>query len=217
VRLGRDVALKFLPADRSHDPAMRRRLLHEARAASALNHPNIVTLYEVAEAEGQVFLAMQCVGGGSLRDRIRAGPLPPAETLAVGRGVADALAHAHGRGIVHRDVKPENILLGERGEPKVTDFGIAMLPGETRLTETGRMLGTVSYLAPEVLQGRPADPRSEQALREDPDLSAEPTLRWSRPARARARSGGADRGPCRSPGARATSSRPPARGPAGAP
>ncbi len=159
--LGRPVALKFPHRHLVEDPAVRERFLREARAASVLDHPNIVVLYDVCEVEGEVFLAMQCVEGGSLQVRLRSGALPLAEALAVGRAVADALAHAHGRGVVHRDVKPENILLDARGLVKVVDFGVALLPGESRVTQTGAVVGTVGYLAPEVLQGRTADARAD--------------------------------------------------------
>jgi serine/threonine-protein kinase len=105
--LGRPVALKFPHRELLPDTEARARFLREARIASVLDHPNIVVLYDVCEVEGEIFLAMQCVEGQSLRERLRSGPLPLPDTLSIGRAVADALAHAHGRGIVHRDIKPE--------------------------------------------------------------------------------------------------------------
>jgi serine/threonine protein kinase/tetratricopeptide (TPR) repeat protein len=159
--LGRPVALKFPLHGNVPTPEERERFLHEARSASVLDHPNIVVLYDVCEVGDEVFLAMQCVEGRPLRERLAAGPLPLADTLAIGRAVADALAHAHGRGVVHRDIKPDNILLDAEGRVKVADFGTALMIGAARLTETGVVVGTASYVAPEVLRGRTADGRSD--------------------------------------------------------
>ena len=155
--LGRSVALKFPHPHLLRDPQARERFLREARAVSALDHPNVVVLFDIGEAEGEVFLAMQHVEGRSLRQRIEAGLPPLAETIAIGRAVADALAHAHGRGVIHRDLKPDNILVTPDGRVKVADFGTARLIDENQITQAGAVLGTGGYLAPELLQGGPAE------------------------------------------------------------
>ncbi|MBI1798247.1 MAG: protein kinase [Candidatus Eisenbacteria bacterium] len=159
--LGRQVALKFPHRDLVNDPEFRARFLREARATSALDHPNIVVLYDVCEVEGEIFIAMQCVEGRSLRERFASGAVPLAETLAIGRAIADALAHAHSRGVIHRDIKPENILLCDDGRVKVADFGTARMIDEARVTQTGALVGTLGYVPPEVLNGQPADARSD--------------------------------------------------------
>lgn len=159
--LGRAVALKFPHRELVHEPDARARFLREARAASALDHPGIVVLYDVCDVEGEVFLAMQYVEGVSLREKLRVRPLPVAESLGIGRAVADALAHAHSRGVVHRDIKPENILLAPDGRVKVADFGTARFLEEASHTRTGDMVGTLFYLPPEVIRGEPADARSD--------------------------------------------------------
>ena len=159
--LGRPVALKFPHRELVHDPGARERFLREARAASALDHPNIVVLYDVCEADGEIFIAIQCVAGRSLRQRLATGLPPLGETLAIGRAVADALAHAHARGVIHRDIKPENILLCEDGRVKVADFGTARMVEESRVTSAGALVGTFAYLAPEVLRGETAEARAD--------------------------------------------------------
>ncbi len=161
TRLGRSVALKFPHADLVGDADSRARFLAEARAASALDHPNIVVLYDVCDTEGELFLAMQHVEGRSLRKRLAEGSLPAAEVIRLGRGVADALAHAHGRRIIHRDIKPDNILLCADGRIKLADFGTARMANDAHLTMTGSWVGTPGYLAPEVIEGGPADARSD--------------------------------------------------------
>src|SRR5215470_5935234 len=159
--LGRAVALKFPRADLVAGPGARERFLREARASSALDHPNIVVLYDVCEAEGEVFLAMQCVEGRSLRERLGGSSLTVPETLAIACPVADALAHAHARGVIHRDIKPENILLCDDGRVKVADFGTARLAGERTLTVPGDLVGTLGYLPPEAFRGEPGDARGD--------------------------------------------------------
>jgi TolB-like protein/Flp pilus assembly protein TadD/predicted Ser/Thr protein kinase len=161
TRLGRPVAIKVPRSESMADTAERARFLREARVASALDHPNIVVLYDVGEVDGQVFLAMQYVEGRTLRERLAQGPVPPAEALAIGRAVADALAHAHGRGVVHRDIKPENVLLCEDGRVKVADFGIATWSGEASARSTVALAGTPAYLAPEILRGERASAASD--------------------------------------------------------
>jgi len=173
LRLPRRVALKFLPASHLEDHAARERFEREARAASVLSHPHICVLHDVAEHEGQPFLVMERLQGMSLRERLQAGPLPVAEILRIGAQVADALDAAHAAGIVHRDVKPANIFLTDRGDAKVLDFGVARLrpvegadvasevPTLEKLTTPGTAVGTVAYMSPEQVLGRPADARSD--------------------------------------------------------
>ena len=171
-RLERDVALKVLPAEALSDETARTRLVREARLASKLNHPHICTIYEVGEADGQVFIAMELVEGLSLSARLADGPLPVEQVLSYGQQAADALAHAHGRGVVHRDFKSPNVIVTPEGQAKVLDFSLARrLAGEelaeattmTRqsLTAPGMVAGTLAYMAPEQLRGHAADERSD--------------------------------------------------------
>ena len=170
--LGRDVAIKLLPAAELENPTARARLLREARTASQLNHPHICTIYEIGEAEGQAFIAMEVVEGQPLSARIAGGrALAAEEVLRYGLQVADALAHAHARGVVHRDLKSANVVITRDGRAKVLDFGLARRLDEplrddaTRadpsLTSPGTVVGTPAYMAPEQLRGEPADPRSD--------------------------------------------------------
>jgi tetratricopeptide (TPR) repeat protein len=167
-RLGRDVAIKVLREFESGGAAWDG-LRREARAVSALNHPNICSLYDVGDAEGQPFLVMEMVEGKTLRDYIGDKPLDPETALALGLQIADALDAAHSKGIIHRDIKPGNIMVTGRRHVKVLDFGLAKrlsAPGdETRtqesFTATGTIVGTFHYMAPELLQGSPADARSD--------------------------------------------------------
>ena len=173
TRLGRAVAIKFLPEELSADPRALERFEREARAASALNHPNICTVYEVDEHEGVPFIAMEYVVGGSLDELVGAEGLPVSVVLSYGIQIADALAKAHSAGIVHRDLKPSNIMVTRDGLVKVLDFGLAKVrsapsgvdlgapPPETPLTNEGTILGTLQYMAPEQLEGREADPRTD--------------------------------------------------------
>ena len=163
-RLGREVALKAVPAEFARDPQRVERFEREVRAAAKLNHPNIVTVHEFGQSEGQHFYAMALMPGGDLKARIRANPegMPAAEARAVAAAVARALDYAHRRGVVHRDVKPENILFGEEGTPQLTDFGIARAMTEgTRMTATGMSIGSPHYMSPEQAQGLEVDGRSD--------------------------------------------------------
>src|SRR5688572_16348650 len=163
TRLRRHVALKFLPAELTRHITAKERFLLEARAASTLDHPNVCTVHEVDETpDGRLFIAMAYYQGESLRQRIERGPLPVPEALRIAAQVARGLEAAHRAGIVHRDVKPANIMLPAGGEVKVLDFGLAKLEGEARrLTRTGTTMGTVAYMSPEQARGDEVDARSD--------------------------------------------------------
>ena len=172
TQLGREVALKVLPHDKMTDPDRRRRFSQEAKAASALNHPNIVTIYEIASDEGIDFIAMELVKGRTLEALLVFGPVRINEAIKFARQMADALAAAHAAGILHRDLKPANIMVQDSGLVKVLDFGLAKLTtagdtGETDttrtmvLTQAGAVMGTVAYMSPEQAQGKKLDFRSD--------------------------------------------------------
>jgi eukaryotic-like serine/threonine-protein kinase len=163
--LERPVAVKVLHRHLLADPATRARLILEARAAASLSHPGIVAVYDVAiDEEASAAVILELVEGESLADRLkREGALPPRAAVRIAAEVAEALAHAHGRGVVHRDVKAANVLLGVNGEARLADFGIARLLEDEaqRLTDTGTIAGTLRYLAPEQLRGEPAGPPAD--------------------------------------------------------
>jgi len=177
TKLGRHVALKFLPAEMASEPGSLERFQREARAASSLNHPGICTVYEIDQHEGQHFIAMELLEGETLADRIRKGRFELQPLLDLGIQIADALESAHARGIVHRDLKPANIFVTPRGQAKVLDFGLAKIerarpagsehseaptavqPNE--LTSAGTTMGTVSYMSPEQARGQVTDARSD--------------------------------------------------------
>ena len=172
LQLGRRVALKFLPVETEADPLARRRLLREARAAATLDHPHICSVYEVGEADGRQYIAMQYVEGETLDARLRRSPLDLNEILVSAVQIVDALSEAHAHGILHRDIKPANIMVTPRGDAKVMDFGLAkhdlVETGSTGGTETipmlshrGEIVGTWSYMSPEQARGEPLDPRSD--------------------------------------------------------
>jgi serine/threonine protein kinase len=171
-RLEREVALKVLPAETLTDETARARLLREARMAAKLNHPHICTIHEVGESDGQVYIAMELVEGRPLDAILVGGALPVEQAVRYGAQVADALAHAHERGVVHRDLKSGNVVITPEGRAKVLDFGLAkQLVGEelaeattelgATLTVPGSVVGTLAYMAPEQLRGQPADARSD--------------------------------------------------------
>ncbi|HEX6972811.1 MAG TPA: protein kinase [Vicinamibacterales bacterium] len=168
LRLGRPVALKFLPQALKSDPESRARLLNEARAASMLRSPNIAVTYDIGEDGGSDFIVMEFVEGELLSSRVSKGPLPVREVVEIGMQVADALDEAHTRGIVHRDIKSANLIRTDRGLVKVLDFGLAkILPAggpettQAQMTMAGIVVGTVSYMAPEQALGRPIDHRAD--------------------------------------------------------
>jgi serine/threonine-protein kinase len=160
--LSRKVAVKILRDDLAADPATRARFHYEAIAAARLNHANIVSTYDTGDDNGTAYIVMELVDGPTVRDLLRAdGPLPMREVLRIGMQVADALEAAHRAGIVHRDVKPPNVLVPRGGPVKVTDFGIAKALGSDDLTRTGTVMGTARYLAPEQVNGKPTDARTD--------------------------------------------------------
>jgi formylglycine-generating enzyme required for sulfatase activity/dienelactone hydrolase/predicted Ser/Thr protein kinase len=159
--LHRKVALKFLPSALAEDPESRDRFLVEARAAAALSHPNICVIHEVGEVEGRPFIAMEYVEGETLRDKVRTGPLGVEEVLSITSQVAAGLEEAHGKGIVHRDIKSSNIMVTARGQAKIMDFGLAKVKGGPALTRTQTTLGTAAYMSPEQAGGEEVDHRTD--------------------------------------------------------
>jgi Tol biopolymer transport system component len=170
-RLNREVAVKVLPADLAHHPERIRRFEQEARAASALNHPAIVTIYDVGETDGVAWVAMELIEGETLQERLAGQPLSIAKSLEFAAAIADGLAAAHQAGVVHRDLKPANVMIANEGFVKILDFGLAKLFGEgsqstdsdlETQTSPGRLIGTAAYMSPEQAAGKPADARADQ-------------------------------------------------------
>src|SRR5512143_1306742 len=173
-RLAREIALKVLPEEVSADPDRIARFEQEARAASALNHPNIVTIYEIGQSGPTAYIAMELVEGRTLQELVAEGPLPIRRVLPIGAQAAEGLAKAHAAGIVHRGLKPENLMISKDGYVKILDFGLSKLSmpefgGVSAMptlarpeTEPGTVLGTVAYMSPEQASGHQVDYRSDQ-------------------------------------------------------
>jgi len=169
TKLKRTVALKFLPPELTRDPEAKQRFIHEAQAASALQHNNVATIHEINETkpapgepgDGQMFICMDCYEGEILKDKIQNGPMKVEEAIDITIQVAEGLKKAHKKGIVHRDIKPANIFITEDGVVKILDFGLAKLAGPAQLTKTGTTLGTVSYMSPEQARGEEVNHRTD--------------------------------------------------------
>jgi serine/threonine protein kinase/tetratricopeptide (TPR) repeat protein len=161
LQLKRTAALKFLPPELTHVPEVRERFMHEAQAAAAINHPNIVTIYEISEHQNQTYIAMEHVEGETLKHKIDRRPLPLDEAVDTALQIAEGLKKAHQKEIVHRDIKPANIIITDEGVVKILDFGLAKLRGTTRLTREGSTLGTAAYMSPEQASGKDTDQRTD--------------------------------------------------------
>jgi non-specific serine/threonine protein kinase len=161
TQLDRTVALKFLSTDLTHDQEAKQRFVQEAKAAAALNHPNITIIHEIDEDKGQTFIAMEFIPGQSLKKKIEEGPLSLDEAKELAIQVAEGLKEAHDKGIIHRDIKPANIMLTDKGQAKITDFGLAKLSGGADLTKASTIMGTVAYMSPEQAKGEKVDHRSD--------------------------------------------------------
>jgi tetratricopeptide (TPR) repeat protein len=161
TKLGREVALKFLPPEWTRDAEAKARFLREAQSAAALNHPNICTIHEIDEVDGQSFIAMALVEGESLRARIDRGPLKVSDALRLATEIAEGLAAAHAKSVIHRDVKPGNVMVTSDGHARIMDFGLAISREQTRLTRTGSTTGTIAYMSPEQGRGEDVDQRTD--------------------------------------------------------
>ena len=162
IILDRDVAIKVLRPEFANDPEFIERFDREAQAATSLAHPNIVNIYDVGEEDNILYMAMEYVDGLTLKEYIHEhGPLPVPEAIEIMKQLTDAIAHAHMNGLIHRDIKPQNILVDSYGRVKVTDFGIAIALSATSLTQTNSILGSVHYLSPEQARGGMATKKSD--------------------------------------------------------
>ncbi len=161
TKLKRIVALKFLPSNALGTEEEKARFIREAQAAASLNHPNIATIYEIDEVEGEIFIAMEYIEGQTLKEKINSGPLKIKEAVKIACQVADGLNAAHEKGITHRDIKSANVMLTEKGQAKIMDFGLAKMAARTGLTKEGTTLGTIAYMSPEQSRGEHVDHRSD--------------------------------------------------------
>jgi len=161
IRLDRMVALKFLPTELMRDPDAKERFVREAKAAAALSHPNICTVYEIDEDQGKSFIAMEYIEGQSIREKVKKSPLKITEALDIAIQAAQGLEEAHKKGIIHRDIKSANIMVTESGQAKVMDFGLAKVTGASLLTREASTMGTVAYMSPEQAQGQNVDQRTD--------------------------------------------------------
>ena len=160
-KLKRFVALKFLPESILYDSEEKVRFLREARAAAALDHPNIVAIHEIAEEGSQSFIAMTYVDGSTLKQKLKSGPLEIGKAIDLAKQIAEGLREAHNKNIVHRDIKSTNIMVTQKGQVKITDFGLAKMRGDATITKSGSQMGTAAYMSPEQIQGEPVDYRSD--------------------------------------------------------
>ncbi len=161
TKLRRQVALKFLPPNFAEDEEFRDRFLREARAAAALSHPNIITVHDISDFQGQPYIVMEYFGGQSIKSIIRERKLSPSEIINISIQIAEGLDKAHAAGIVHRDIKSDNIMVNSDGRIKIFDFGLAKVEQDVGLTKTGTTMGTVAYMAPEQAQAQPLDHRTD--------------------------------------------------------
>lgn len=161
TELDRKVALKFLPPHYTFDTELKSRFRREAKAAAALNHPNIITVHEIGEHENRTYIAMEYVEGESLREKVSRGQLLVNSAVDIAHQICDGLNAAHQAGIIHRDIKPENIVIDKAGRVRILDFGLARMSGATKLTKEASTLGTISYMSPEQFQGVPVDHRAD--------------------------------------------------------
>jgi serine/threonine protein kinase len=161
TKLNRQVALKFLPSQFASEESFKARFKREAQAAAALNHPNIITIHEVSEYEGRPYIAMEYVEGQSLKGLIGKKDMTINQVFDIAIQICEGLTKAHQQGIVHRDVKPQNILVDKDGRARILDFGLARLEREAMITRTGSTVGTVAYMSPEQARGERVDQRSD--------------------------------------------------------
>lgn len=173
TRLGRDVAIKVLLEQFAHDPVRQARFEREARAVAALSHPNILGIHDYGTEEGVCYAVMELLEGESLRERVARSALPWREAVTIGNAIAEGLAAAHAKGIIYRDLKPENVFLTADGRVKILDFGLAQIqpvataeldtaPSVPALTDTGAVMGTAGYMSPEQLRGQAVDGRGDR-------------------------------------------------------
>ena len=161
TKLDRKVAIKFLPHSIAVTPEEKERFKIEARASAALSHPNIATIYAIEECDGQTFIVMEYIDGQELKEKIKSGPISLTDIMSIAYQIAEGLEASHKAGVIHRDIKSQNIMLTKDGKVKIMDFGLAKIKGGTQVTKVGATVGTVSYMAPEQMQGGNIDGRAD--------------------------------------------------------